>query len=142
MIIKGQEYLFGLHGKTYHCAMDVTMRYIGGKWKTVVLWYLHFGTLRFSEFGRVCPQITERMLSITLKQLENDGLVHRKSTGKKPPLKVEYSLTDFGRTLIPILEEVARWGREVGGREGELIAVHRPEKAGRPKSIAQRPDVG
>src|SRR4030095_9032254 len=109
MIVEGKEYQIKLHGKVYHCAMDVTMDYIGGKWKTVVLWYLRKDKKRFSELRRLIPNITEKMLSLQLKGLESDGLIGRKIYPEVPP-RVEYYLTDFGKTLIPMLEEIAKWG--------------------------------
>ena len=121
MIIKGKNVAFKLHGKLYHCAMDITLNYIGGKWKTVVLWYLQFKTLRFAELKKLIPDITEKMLSIQLKKLEEDGLIMRKKFGVKPPVKVEYSLTEFGKTLIPSLNAIAKWGRDLGEGEGELV---------------------
>lgn len=124
MIIDGDNVAFKLNGKLYHCAMDITMDYIGGKWKTVVLWYLQFETLRFSELKRKMPDITEKMLSIQLKALEEDGLIHREVFGKKPPIRVEYSLTDFGKTLIPALNVIAKWGREQGYNKGEIIEMN------------------
>jgi len=75
--------------------MDLTLNYIGVKWKTVVLLYLQFKTLRFAELKKLIPDITEKMLSIQLKTLEEDGLIRRKKYGVKPPVKVEYSLTEF-----------------------------------------------
>lgn len=113
-----------LRGKRYHCAMDVTMDFIGGKWKTVVLWYLRNDKKRFGELRKLIPQMTERMLSIQLRQLEEDGLVKREVFTDKPPLKVEYSLTDFGKSLLPVLEAVARWGRELGRLEGQIVEVN------------------
>jgi DNA-binding HxlR family transcriptional regulator len=121
MLIEGENVAFRLNEKMYHCAMDITMDYIGGKWKTVVLWYLKFETLRFSELKKKMPDITEKMLSIQLKSLEEDGLINRKVYGRKPPIRVEYSLTDFGRSLIPVLDAIAKWGRDLGYREGELV---------------------
>lgn len=123
MIIEGENVAFKLNGNLYHCAMDVTMDYIGGKWKTVVLWYLKFETLRFSELKRKMPDITEKMLSIQLKALEEDGLINRDVYGEKPPIRVEYSLTEFGKTLIPMLDAIAKWGRELGEREGETVEL-------------------
>ncbi len=67
--------------------------------------------------------MTERMLSITLKQLEDDGLVLREVYTTKPPLKVEYSLTDFGKTLIPVLDSIAKWGRDVAESKGKIIEI-------------------
>jgi DNA-binding HxlR family transcriptional regulator len=123
MIIKGKNVAYKLHGKLYHCAMDITMDYIGGKWKTVVLWYLKNGTHRFAELKKLIPDITEKMLSIQLKTLEADGLVKRKVHGTKPPIRVEYSLTEFGKTLIPSLNAVAKWGRDLGESEGVLAHI-------------------
>jgi DNA-binding HxlR family transcriptional regulator len=122
MIIKGKEYVFQIHGETYHCAMDVAMSFVGGKWKTVVLWYLRNKTLRFGELKKQIPQITEKMLSLQLKALEEDGLVKRE-VFTEVPLRVEYSLTEFGKTLVPMLEAIAQWGRAFGEKEGELVEV-------------------
>jgi DNA-binding HxlR family transcriptional regulator len=120
MIINGEEKVIKLRGEVFHCALDVTMRFIGGKWKTVVLWYLIKGKKRFSELKRLIPDITEKMLSLQLKDLEHDGLVRRTLYPEVPP-RVEYELTDFGRTLVPMLEEIAKWGRHLGQTEGQLV---------------------
>lgn len=125
MILDGDNVAFKLNDNLYHCAMDVTMDYIGGKWKTVVLWYLKFETLRFSELKRKMPDITEKMLSIQLRALEKDGLINRDVYGEKPPIRVEYSLTEFGETLVPVLDAIAKWGRELGENEGELIELEK-----------------
>lgn len=122
MVIQDKIYAFKLRDKTYHCAMDVTMDFIGGKWKTVVLWYLRNKTLRFGELKKQIPDITEKMLSIQLKALEEDGLVKRE-VFVEVPLRVEYSLSDFGKTLIPTLEAIAKWGRNLGDTEGEMIEI-------------------
>ena len=122
MIIKDKEYIFKLRDKSFHCAMDITMNFIGGKWKTVVLWYLRNKTLRFGELKKLIPDITEKMLSLQLKALEEDGLVKREVFAEVP-LRVEYSLTDFGKTLVPVIEAIAKWGRHLGEAEGELMVV-------------------
>jgi DNA-binding HxlR family transcriptional regulator len=119
MIIKGKSVAYKLQGKLYHCAMDITMDYIGGKWKSVVLWYLKNGTHRFTELRKQIPDITEKMLSIQLRALEADGLIKRKVHGSKPPVRVEYSLTDFGKTLVPVLNAIAKWGRDLGDTKGK-----------------------
>lgn len=124
MIIDNEEFLIEIDKQQFHCAMDVTMHFIGGKWKTVVLWYLRNDKKRFSELKAQMPQITEKMLSIQLKQLEEDGLIKRKVYTSKPPLKVEYSLTDFGKTLIPVLNEIASWGRKTGNEKGGIIKTN------------------
>lgn len=97
-------------GKAYPCCTSVTMGIIGGKWKTVILYHLMDGTLRYNELRKQMPDVTERTLSLQLKQLEEDGVVERKVYTSKPPLKVEYSLTEFGKTLIPLLKSIAEWG--------------------------------
>ncbi|MBK8389396.1 MAG: helix-turn-helix transcriptional regulator [Saprospiraceae bacterium] len=123
MIIKGKNVAFEVHGELYHCAMDVTMEFIGGKWKAVVLWYLKSGTLRFSEIKKRIPDITEKMLSIQLKTLEQDGLIERKVYGVKPPVRVEYSLTEFGKSLSETLNAIAKWGRNYAEKEGKMVEV-------------------
>ena len=120
MIIDKKEKVFLLDGKEYHCAMDITMHYIGGKWKTVVLWYLRKEKKRFSELRRLIPNITEKMLSLQLKDLERDGIVGRKIYPEVPP-KVEYFLTDFGKSLIPMLDEIARWGRNLAQSKAKMV---------------------
>lgn len=123
MIIKGENVAYKLNDKIYHCAMDITIDYIGGKWKSVVLWYLKNKTLRFAEIKKCIPDITEKMLSIQLKTLEESGLIKREVYGKKPPIRVEYSLTEFGKTLIPVLNAVAKWGRDLGDQQGVLVEI-------------------
>jgi len=123
MIIKGKNVAYKLNGKHYHCALDITMDYIGGKWKGVVLWYLKNQTLRFAELKKHIPDITEKMLSIQLKALEADGLIKRKVYGTKPPVRVEYSLTEFGKTLTDTLNAIAKWGRNLGDTNGELVDI-------------------
>ena len=104
--------------------MDVTMNFIGGKWKTIVLWYLREKTLRFGELKKQIPDITEKMLSLQLKKLEEDGLVQR-VVFAEVPLRVEYSLTEFGKTLRPVVESIAKWGRNFGDTEGKLVEINK-----------------
>ena len=123
MRIDDKEMLVEIDGNQFHCAMDITLSFIGGKWKSVILWYLRRDKKRYAELNKLIPQITDRMLSITLKQLEDDGIIKREVFTTKPPLKVEYSLTEFGKTLIPVLNAVAKWGREMAELRGKLIEV-------------------
>lgn len=97
-------------GTEYPCCASLTMGLIGGKWKTVILFYLINEKLRYNELRKSMPTVTERTLSLQLKALEEDGLIKRKVYTSKPPLKVEYSLTDFGKTLIPLIQSIADWG--------------------------------
>jgi DNA-binding HxlR family transcriptional regulator len=93
----------------YHCQMELTLDLIGGKWKSLILWHLGENTLRFGELKRTLPKITQKMLTQQLRELEQDGLVNRFIYTQVPP-KVEYSLTDTGKTLLPILETMYQWG--------------------------------
>jgi DNA-binding HxlR family transcriptional regulator len=120
MIINEEEYYFRINEREFHCALDVTMGYIGGKWKSIVLWYLRKNTKRFKDLKKDIPQITEKMLSLQLKELEQDGIVTRTVFAEVPP-RVEYELTNHGKTLIPMLEEMAKWGRDKGEKEGQLL---------------------
>ncbi|MEM9143479.1 MAG: helix-turn-helix domain-containing protein [Bacteroidota bacterium] len=104
------------NGKEYPCCTSLTMGVIGGKWKTVILFHLMGGKLRYNELRKTMFTVTERTLSLQLKQLENDGIVKRKVYHRKPPLKVEYSLTEKGETLIPVIKAIADWGEFVQGR--------------------------
>ena len=102
--------MYSIKGKTYPCCTSVTMGIIGGKWKTVILFHLIEGPLRYNALRKKMVGVTERTLSLQLKNLEEDGVVLRTVYTSKPPLKVEYSLTEFGQTLIPILQSIADWG--------------------------------
>jgi len=97
---------------TYRCFFELTLLVIGGKWKPIILYKLaREEVLRFGELKRQSQGVTERMLSRQLRELENDGLIHREVYKQVPP-KVEYSLTELGRSLIPILLNMREWGVE------------------------------
>lgn len=102
--------MYKVKGKEYPCCTSVTMGIIGGKWKTVILFYLLEGPLRYNELRKKMVGVTERTLSLQLQQLHEDGVISRTVYTPKPPLKVEYELTKFGRTLAPILQSIADWG--------------------------------
>jgi DNA-binding HxlR family transcriptional regulator len=120
LIIDGKEYVVKISGKTYHCAVDIALGYVGGKWKTVVLYYLMEGTKRFSELKRLMPDISEKMLAKALHELEDDGFVKRRDHHTVPP-RVDYSLTAEGRTLVPLLEALAEWGKGKTERSGGKV---------------------
>ncbi len=107
-----------LGDKRYRCSFELTLAVMGGKWKPIVLYHLAVtGVLRFSEFRRAIPEMTERMLSRQLKELEADGVVHREVYAQVPP-KVEYSLTELGKSLTPILLAMRHWGAAYEERFG------------------------
>lgn len=93
----------------YTCSIELTMDLIGGKWKLRILWYLNMGTKRFSEIKKLIPDITQKMLTQQLREMESDGLITRKVYAVVPP-KVEYSSTDYGKNLQEILEKMCKWG--------------------------------
>ena len=95
------------------CTVADTVAVIGGKWKPTILFYLKDGPRRFNELRRLVPGITQRMLTLQLRALENDGIVARRVLAQVPP-HVEYRLTSRGWTLGPILEAMEAWGRQYG----------------------------
>jgi DNA-binding HxlR family transcriptional regulator len=94
----------------YRCGVETTLELIGGKWKGVILWHLGHKTLRFSQLRRRLPGITQKMLTQQLRELERDGLIHREVFAEVPP-RVEYSMTDLGRSLKPVLLLMCDWGK-------------------------------
>ena len=96
---------------TTFCPVNTTLSVIGGKWKVLILYHLVEQTQRFNELRRLLPEITQRMLTLQLRELEEDGLIHREVYPVVPP-KVEYSLSDFGRTLLPVIGSMHQWGVE------------------------------
>lgn len=97
----------------FGCSVAVTVDVIGGKWKGVILYHLTNGTLRYNELRKLIPTVTQRMLTLQLRELEQDGIVYRNIYQQIPP-KVEYSLTEFGETLKPIISEMRNWGESYG----------------------------
>ena len=89
--------------------VEVTLSIIGGKWKPLIVFALLSGTKRFSELRRFLPQATQQMLTMQLRELEQAGILHRQVYAQVPP-KVEYSLTEMGRSLEPVLRQMCRWG--------------------------------
>ncbi|WP_127464688.1 helix-turn-helix domain-containing protein [Streptomyces sp. B27] len=95
----------------YVCGIDAAMDVIGGKWKVLILWALAERTYRFGELRRAVPGVTEKVLTAHLKELEDDGIVHREEYAEVPP-RVEYSLTPRGVALNTALGPLGDWGRE------------------------------
>lgn len=100
------------------CPVEACLEVVGGKWKGVILHYLLGGMKRFGELRRLLPEVTQRMLTTQLRELEAHGVIERKVYAEVPP-RVEYSLTEFGRTLEPLLGMMKVWG------EGFLVRTSR-----------------
>ncbi|RZM22901.1 MAG: transcriptional regulator [Pedobacter sp.] len=112
--------MYTIEDKHYPCSTSLTMKYIGGKWKAVILIHLT-KKKRYSELRKAIPMVTERTLSLQLKELEEDGLITRTVHTSKPPLKVDYEMTPLGKTLIPVLTAIARWGQDTGQSNEKII---------------------
>jgi DNA-binding HxlR family transcriptional regulator len=95
----------------HRCYVDTTLNVIGGKWKLVILWHLTQGTLRFGELEKRIEGVTQKMLTQQLRELEKDQLIVRKVYPQVPP-KVEYSITEHGRSLHKVLGSLSEWGQK------------------------------
>lgn len=98
----------------FGCPVEACVEVVGGKWKGVILFHLLGGTRRFNELLRLIPGVTQRMLTRQLRELEDDRIIERKIYPEVPP-KVEYSLTEFGKTLEPVLRMLQSWGSQYLG---------------------------
>lgn len=101
----------GTTPEQYRCSLEPALDVIGGKWKGIVLFHLMDGTQRFNQLRRLVPAVTHKMLAQHLRELERDGLITRTAYAEVPP-RVEYSLSEFGGTLEPILLAMRDWGIE------------------------------
>jgi len=93
------------------CPVTATLSLIGGKWKTIILYSLSNGTKRFGEIAVRIPDISRKVLTEQLKELENDGLILREQYKEIPP-RVDYSLTELGKSLSSVIRELEIWGSE------------------------------
>lgn len=113
----------------YICGIDAAMDVVAGKWKSLILWELHHhGVRRFGELRRGLPGVSEKMLVQHLREMEEDGLLHREIHREVPP-RVEYSLTEHGRTLNEALRALGAWGEQRRRRlaaEGTLVPATGP----------------
>ncbi|WFU02136.1 helix-turn-helix domain-containing protein [Rhizobium sp. CB3171] len=94
---------------TYNCAVEVTVDVAGGKWKPIIIYHLLKGPQRFGELRRMVGNPAQRSITLQLRQLEEDGIIRREVFAEVPP-RVEYSLTEFGKTLGPVLKAMKEWG--------------------------------
>jgi DNA-binding HxlR family transcriptional regulator len=113
-----------LEKKRYNIAVEATLEVIGGKWKCVILCHLTHGKKRTNELKRLMPNITQKMLTQQLRELEDDGVINRISYNQVPP-KVEYELSEYGRSLQSILDSLCAWGElhitKVYGNKNEVL---------------------
>ncbi|WP_243311020.1 winged helix-turn-helix transcriptional regulator [Fundidesulfovibrio agrisoli] len=132
-------------GKRYTCSVELALHVIGGKWKPLVLWRLGtLGTRRFGELRRLLPGASQKMLTQQLREMEADGLILRQAHASVPP-RVEYSLTERGRSVMPVLEMLCAWGKDFerdvakglmgAGRTGQVLAEGK-EGAAEPEEAA------
>lgn len=107
------------------CPIVTVIHVLGGKWKPTILWLLLDSTKRFSELEKLIPEVTQKMLAQHLRELENDRLVTRTVYPSVPP-KVEYSLSEYGKTLVPVMEVMCEWGethQRPGSRQAALVSA-------------------
>ncbi len=96
----------------FHCSVEAAIAVLGGKYKAIIVWHLNVSEImRYNEIQKVIPHATPKMLSQQLKELESDGIVKRKLYPVVPP-KTEYSLTELGKTLVPIVNAMSNWGHD------------------------------
>jgi len=112
-----------LLNKDFTCEKELTLSLISGKWKVVLIWHLaHEGPLRFGQMMRLFENISQRILTKQLREMEQDGLILRKVYDETIP-KVEYSLTELGMTLVPIVDAMWLWGQEHMSYYAEKVRV-------------------
>lgn len=101
-----------MNDKSFRCPIEATINLIGGKYKVLILWYLIDRTLRFNELQKLIPSATPKMLTQQLRELEHDGLILRAVYPVVPP-KTEYTLSELGKSFIPILKSMGEWGMQL-----------------------------
>ena len=117
-------------------ALETTLDVLRGKWKGVVLFHLCSGKKRFNELRRLMPDLTPRMLTLQLRELERDGVVRREIFSQIPP-KVEYSLTPVGQALEPALQQMREWGE----RYARKLLEHDPRRASHHAAASTSPEL-
>ena len=96
--------------KDFTCPVDAALKFIGGKYKPIILYHLFRNTLRFNQLSKLIPKATQKVLTQQLRELERDGVIHREVYPVVPP-KTEYSITEFGKTLYPIISAMSEFGK-------------------------------
>ncbi|MGJ0297969.1 helix-turn-helix transcriptional regulator [Aliarcobacter cryaerophilus] len=101
--------MYYINDKEYKCSVAVTLDIFNDRWKLSIIWHLLDGKKRFKELHEIISEITQKTLTVKLKELEEKNIIHREVYAEVPP-KVEYSLTSSGEKLRPVLENMSKWG--------------------------------
>lgn len=113
--------------ESYNCAVEAAMDIVGGKYKAIIIFQLMDGKLRYNEIQKRIPQATPKMLSQQLKELESDGIINRVLYPVVPP-KTEYSLTELGETIVPVVRSLCKWGEEYFRLNGVMLPAERKQR--------------
>ncbi|MFE8700672.1 winged helix-turn-helix transcriptional regulator [Cytobacillus sp. FJAT-54145] len=103
----------------YNCPVEITVEVMGGKWKSRIMWHLSKKPYRYGELRQLIPNITQKMLTQSLRELEEDGLIMRDIYQEKIP-RVEYYLTEYGESTTPLLQLMSEWGKQHKKRTLEI----------------------
>lgn len=115
--------------KKYNCPVEITVEVMGGKWKSRIMWHLCNGAFRYGELRKLIPDITQKMLTQSLRELEEDGLISRNIYHENIQ-RVEYFLTDYGKSTTPLLKMMSQWGKNHKQRVEELESLEREQQRG------------
>ena len=111
--------MYYINDKEYKCSVSVTLDIFNDRWKLAIIWHLLDGDKRFKDLHEIISEITQKTLTIKLKELEEKNIIHRECFASVPP-KVVYSLTQAGKNLKPVLEEMYKWGINYVKEYGEI----------------------
>jgi len=118
LVIKGKR-MYYINDKEYKCSVAVTLDIFNDRWKLAIIWHLLETDKRFKDLHQDINEITQKTLTVKLKELEEKHIIHREVFAEVPP-KVEYSLTDMGKELTPVVKEMYKWGIKYVEEFGEI----------------------
>ncbi|MDX1808570.1 MAG: helix-turn-helix domain-containing protein [Sulfurospirillaceae bacterium] len=113
--------MYYINDKEYQCSVSVTLDVFNDRWKLAIIWHLLDGDKRFKELHEIISEITQKTLTVKLKELEEKNIIHREVFAEVPP-KVVYSLTKIGQELKPVLTEMYKWGILYSSTHGKITA--------------------
>ncbi len=111
--------MYYINDKEYKCSVSVTLDVFNDRWKLAIIWHLLDGDKRFKELHEIISEITQKTLTVKLKELEEKNIIHREVFPEVPP-KVVYSLTTIGKELQPVLEAMYKWGISYTSTHGKI----------------------